>query len=87
MRCREHFTRACTLADPRGRLLEALRTCCRLRRVAARILGRQKCAAGGHHHRQPSDLKPSSSQRALREKPTKSHDSVRFGRLVQLGAG
>eukprot|EP00959_Pyramimonas_sp_CCMP1952_P023418 492248-Pyramimonas_sp.AAC.1 len=38
-----------------------------LRVTAARSLERQRWAAGGHHHCPASSLKPSSSQRALRE--------------------
>eukprot|EP00959_Pyramimonas_sp_CCMP1952_P297799 6229730-Pyramimonas_sp.AAC.1 len=38
------------------------RTLCRFRRVAARILDRRKSAAGGHHHRPASNLKPFSSR-------------------------
>eukprot|EP00959_Pyramimonas_sp_CCMP1952_P183672 3840564-Pyramimonas_sp.AAC.1 len=44
------------------------RTRCRDGRVAARTVDRRRWAAGGHHHRPASSLKPFSSQRALREK-------------------
>eukprot|EP00959_Pyramimonas_sp_CCMP1952_P367984 7708456-Pyramimonas_sp.AAC.1 len=49
-------------------LREALRvTSCRLGRTAAGIVERRDWAAGGHHHRPASNLKPSSSLIALRE--------------------
>ncbi len=36
-------------------------------RKKGKIVGRRRWAAGGHHHRPASILKPFSSQRALRE--------------------
>eukprot|EP00959_Pyramimonas_sp_CCMP1952_P165287 3455155-Pyramimonas_sp.AAC.1 len=43
------------------------RTSCPGRRVAARPVEQRKGAPGGHHHSPASNLKPFSSQRALRE--------------------
>eukprot|EP00959_Pyramimonas_sp_CCMP1952_P446377 9345910-Pyramimonas_sp.AAC.1 len=40
----------------------------RLGRAAASVAAQRRWAAGEHHHRPASTLKPSSSQRALREK-------------------
>eukprot|EP00959_Pyramimonas_sp_CCMP1952_P402845 8441696-Pyramimonas_sp.AAC.1 len=44
-------------------------TRCEVLQAAARILDRRRLAAGGHHHRPASNLKPSSSRRALWECP------------------
>eukprot|EP00959_Pyramimonas_sp_CCMP1952_P416415 8723980-Pyramimonas_sp.AAC.1 len=54
--CRTILKRSCIAADPLPG-----------RRGAAGIVDRRRWAAGGHHHRPASNLKPSSSLRALRE--------------------
>eukprot|EP00959_Pyramimonas_sp_CCMP1952_P305591 6394739-Pyramimonas_sp.AAC.1 len=58
---------ACTRAGHVKACRKLSRTRCRAEKAPAGILDRRGRAPGGHNHRLVSNLKPFSSQRALRE--------------------